>query len=489
MGPPGKGGGGGGDKKEQFWEAIVDQKLQAVRWGVANAGVAPATRNDDGQTSFMVACANGKDRSLAELVRWYERRLAQLRECLSQVDDDGRTCMHLACLNAGTGGAKCVAELLDAWLTVDQKDRSAGLKAKDGAGKMALQLASSSNKKAAAVIEEWLVEPETESEDEEAAADGLTSTQRSKLKKKTMQEKERKGAATGDDEDAVAAAPAASSAKCPKPTWPEVAFWVESVEKLKPIYELAVDRRSPKEGEATAVEEFAACGDIGACCVDPALWWCESLNQLKLRLPCEALNRLPDAGFARLSNLTILIMSGHSLTELPPSISKLSLKSLDVARNQLSKLPVEMPKTLEAIDVSANLLTSVAPLASCVQLVTLLVDANPKLTALELPFPDFCRLVTLSACGCGLLALDASVGDLSKLETLSLNDCPILELPPNLRECKKLKEIKVERTAIKDNKVLGYIEKGEMKMLQKYWEKNAGDAKKGGGGKKGGKKK
>ena len=36
--------GGGGDKKQQLYEAIVSQKLQSVRWGVANAGVAPATR-------------------------------------------------------------------------------------------------------------------------------------------------------------------------------------------------------------------------------------------------------------------------------------------------------------------------------------------------------------------------------------------------------------------------------------------------------------
>ena len=66
--------GGGGDKKQQLYEAIVSQKLQSVRWGVANAGVAPATRDPEGHTTFMIACLNGKDRSLAEMVRWYERR-------------------------------------------------------------------------------------------------------------------------------------------------------------------------------------------------------------------------------------------------------------------------------------------------------------------------------------------------------------------------------------------------------------------------------
>mmetsp|Transcript_20758 Transcript_20758/g.65308 ORF Transcript_20758/g.65308 Transcript_20758/m.65308 type:complete len:218 (-) Transcript_20758:1953-2606(-) len=187
MGRPG----GGGDKKQQLFDAIINQKLQTVRWGIANAGVAPATRDPDGRTTFMIACAAGKDRSLGELVRWYERRLSQLRECLEQTDEDsGETCFHMAA--KAQNGVKCVEVLLDAWLTVDKTRRDAGLKRKDGGGKTPYDVATG---KARAVIDEWLREPETESEDEAVGEDGLTSTQRSKQKKRDLLAKERAGAA------------------------------------------------------------------------------------------------------------------------------------------------------------------------------------------------------------------------------------------------------------------------------------------------------
>ena len=111
----------------------------------------------------MIACLHGKDRPLAEMVRWYERRLSQLRECLDQQhEDDGRTCFHMAA--AHPNGAKCVSELLDAWLTVDKKPGiNSGLKRRDGRGKTPYAVATP---KARAIIDEWLREPETASEDE-----------------------------------------------------------------------------------------------------------------------------------------------------------------------------------------------------------------------------------------------------------------------------------------------------------------------------------
>ena len=155
--------GGGGDKKAQLFGAILNQKLPTVRWGLANAGVAPATRDDDGKTTFMIACAAGRDKSLGEMIRWYERRLAQLRECLELTDDDtGETCFHMAA--QAPNGQKCVSQLLDAWLSVDKQRKDAGIKKKDNKGRTVYDVATP---KAKAIIDEWMIEPETESEDEE----------------------------------------------------------------------------------------------------------------------------------------------------------------------------------------------------------------------------------------------------------------------------------------------------------------------------------
>jgi hypothetical protein len=70
----GKGGGGGGkggDKKAQLWDGIRIQKLDQVRWALANAGIVPASRNNEGLTTFLLAASLGADKSLAEMVRWY----------------------------------------------------------------------------------------------------------------------------------------------------------------------------------------------------------------------------------------------------------------------------------------------------------------------------------------------------------------------------------------------------------------------------------
>ena len=69
MPPKSKGGGGGGDKKEQLWDGIRTAKLPALRYGLANAGIVPASRNNDGLTTFLLASSLGVDKSLAELVR------------------------------------------------------------------------------------------------------------------------------------------------------------------------------------------------------------------------------------------------------------------------------------------------------------------------------------------------------------------------------------------------------------------------------------
>lgn len=466
--------GSGGDKKQRFVDAIVSQKLEAVRWGVANAGVAPATRLQDEMTSFMIACAHGKDRSLAELIRWYERRLNQLRECLEQVHaESGKTAMHLACGHAN--GLRCVDALLEAWQRIEPKRLDAGVCGPaDSEGKRPIDYAKG---KTLELIESWTTEPETDDEEEEedVGDTGLTSTQRNKLKKKALEANERRG--TGKpvddpkspqhltDEEERGEVPN----EMPTPTWPEVQAWVDSVKKLRPICELSITRDETDSNESA--QRLFDFGGEPPTPIDPALWYCKSLNRLQLKLG-SSLETIHAGGLAKLANLSTLILAGNSLFQLPDSIATLPLKSLDASRNRLAKLPEIMPVTVESIDLSQNDLESIAPLRACEQLVSIAVDANPRLAELVLDFEVLKRLVHLSASACNIVNLPPDLGALNKLENLVLSDNPLVELPASLANCKKLKSIKIDRTDITDNKVAGYVQRGEMKQLAKYWEKN-----------------
>ena len=120
MAPKRKGGGGGGDKKAAFWDAIANQKLPTIRWSLLNAGVEPTTRNEDGLTSMMLAITAGKDKSLMEIIQFYERRAGQLRSALAQRDEEaGRTPLLLA---AHHGRRECVRLLLDAGAALAPRD-------------------------------------------------------------------------------------------------------------------------------------------------------------------------------------------------------------------------------------------------------------------------------------------------------------------------------------------------------------------------------
>jgi len=435
----------------------------------------------------MIAAINGKDRSLAEMVRWYERRLSQLRECLEQVDEDrGRTPLHLAAANMG--GLKCCAELLDAWLTVDKERRDAGLRKKDRAGKTPYDVATG---KAKAMFDEWLREPETESEDEAVGEDGLTSTQRSKAKKKALLEKERAGATAAAAPPPPGAAAEAAAVERgefksgrPDAVWPEVEKWAQSVKDLKPVCEVAVVRDDGADLPALG----AAAEDEPSTVVDPALFWCDTLNRLSLKIG-PRLTFLSPIGLGRLTNLTHLIVAGHGLAALPSTLAVLPLKSVDASRNALTALPAPMPPTLEALDVSANAITTLTPaLDACKEMVCLQVDSN-QLATLDLPFGDLKRLVTLTVGANKLSELPDEIGDLDKLEFLTLNGNEDLSaVPSTLSKCKKLKDLKLDGCGKFDNKVLGYVQKGEYKQLAKYLEKTAAKGGGGGGKKKGGKK-
>eukprot|EP00633_Aureoumbra_lagunensis_P008794 CAMPEP_0197313830 /NCGR_PEP_ID=MMETSP0891-20130614/30847_1 /TAXON_ID=44058 ORGANISM="Aureoumbra lagunensis, Strain CCMP1510" /NCGR_SAMPLE_ID=MMETSP0891 /ASSEMBLY_ACC=CAM_ASM_000534 /LENGTH=449 /DNA_ID=CAMNT_0042801939 /DNA_START=100 /DNA_END=1449 /DNA_ORIENTATION=+ len=445
---------------------------------------------------YMIACLNAKDRSLAEMIRFHERRVGQLRECLTQRHEaDGRTPMHMAC--AHPQGTKCVSELLDAWLRIDSKNREAW-NVRDNMGKCPKDLASG---KTLELLEEWVAEDEEEDDTDDAEDDdGLTSTQRSKLKKKMLEASERAGAPRAvvvtksndereeksideDDENEIISTPepitasstASVSQVAPEPIWPEVIAWYEAVKNLRPIYEVSVSR---EDSESEPLPLFP-----DDTLIDPALWFCNSLNRLQLKLSPRL--TILSSQLSRLTNLTILIVSGNGLEALPDCIEQLPLKSLDASRNAIRTLPKMPHKTLEALDMAVNQLSDIESLSECANLVSLALDNNPDLSSLSpLPFDQMKRIISISASHAAIAELDPGLGSLVKLETLILSHNPFTELPPALAACKKLKLIKVDSTKISDNKVLGYIDKGEMKQLAKYWEKNSAKST-GGGGKKG----
>ena len=470
----GRGGGGGGDKKGALWDALRVQKLAAVRYGLANAGGAPASRNHEGVTTFQLCARDGLEKSLAEMVRWYERRAGELRTCVSQVTGEPlqrRTALHLA---AKAGHAGCVRLLLDAAASVDRDGSFAArqLALRDGTGKTPRELSVEAGKDAVTEAIDDFTYEESDDEDggeggEGSAEDALTSTQISRLKKLALREQETGTRAGGGAAAAEAEAAAEGGQQGPRkeergelptemppPHWPEVTAWAESIKLLRPICELKIERAavaaggnsSSGGGAAAEKEEEEGNGELdtsidavlveapppgvdeegGAAAaaaeatpppppdaadsssssssssasssassevVDPALWYCHTVNRLELKLP-GALTSLRGDGLRRLSALTTLILAGNdSLTTLPDdgevgALASLPLKSLDVSHCALEALPARLPsKTLETLDVSFNKLAALGPgFADCVQLVTVAVDGNQLTSLSELPF-------------------------------------------------------------------------------------------------------
>jgi Leucine-rich repeat (LRR) protein len=112
--------------------------------------------------------------------------------------------------------------------------------------------------------------------------------------------------------------------------------------------------------------------------VDPALWYCRHVNNLKLRMPAEVLKELPK-DLARLKSLTTLIVSNNALKALPAEMAALkNLKNLEFTDNKVEKLPAELGTltNLEVLDACRNKLSGVEALKTLHNLVTLKLDQN-----------------------------------------------------------------------------------------------------------------
>jgi Leucine-rich repeat (LRR) protein len=141
-------------------------------------------------------------------------------------------------------------------------------------------------------------------------------------------------------EASCVAASGSDQCPCPKPVWKEIKACLS---------EIRADLICIKLNKETVV--------------DPSLWHCRHVNNLKLRMPPGILTQLPP-DLAHLKSLTTLIVCHNSLTSLPDELSKLLLlKNLDFSDNELEKLPdaIQSLEHLEVVDACRNSLQASPP--------------------------------------------------------------------------------------------------------------------------------
>ena len=448
-------------KRDQFLTACRNAKLDTVRWGLGAGGQNPGTRDDDGYTAIMITAMGNKHKALQMLLD--NCRRSRIKEPIDFVDGcgDERTALMMA---AERGYEESCDELLYA---------GANFKMKCAKGRTAADYARKNGHDALArKIDrggDSSEEEEEEEEEEDAAFEGETSTQRSKRKKKELEALERrgdKGAKGGKDKSRNDDAEEADvpAGKAPEPRWPETVKAMESSAK-----ELAIERSK---------------GDTE---VDPALFYVNSVNNLKLRLGPTLVNLSPD--ISRLSGLLTLIISGNGLTELPDSIGKLkNLKVLEAEDNALASLPSSLAqcKNLEILRVSRNKIKSLAPLENANNLVTLVADNNQLTTLDDFTIEAKERLVTLSARMNKITDAPADIHQCTLLAEIFLKSNKIEDLPGEWGELKekKVREIELDGNPIADPKVKKMMGKSAnfvkelLTYLRKNGKKSAGKKKK-----------
>ena len=448
-------------KRDQFLTACRNAKLDTVRWGLGAGGQNPGTRDDDGYTAIMITAMGNKHKALQMLLD--NCRRSRIKEPIDFVDGcgDERTALMMA---AERGYEESCDELLYA---------GANFKMKCAKGRTAADYARKNGHDALArKIDrggDSSEEEEEEEEEEDAAFEGETSTQRSKRKKKELEALERRGDKGGkggkdksrNDDAEEADVPAG---KAPEPRWPETVKAMESSAK-----ELAIERSK---------------GDTE---VDPALFYVNSVNNLKLRLGPTLVKLSPD--ISRLSGLLTLIISGNGLTELPDSIGKLkNLKVLEAEDNALASLPSSLAqcKNLEILRVSRNKIKSLAPLENANNLVTLVADNNQLTTLDDFTIEAKERLVTLSARMNKITDAPADIHQCTLLAEIFLKSNKIEDLPGEWGELKekKVREIELDGNPIADPKVKKMMGKSAnfvkelLTYLRKNGKKSAGKKKK-----------
>ena len=315
------------------------------------------------------------------------------RADLEEPDEDGRTPLMMACYN---GKLECARMLvLEGKVKTDTKCE---------AGKTARMYAESRKQEKIVAFLDNPTAPPPEEEEEEEDPDEVErrrvfkASQKSAGQATAARQQEEVHRARVEAAEALEKALASSA----KPVWPEV----------EPI--LKETRRELSIRGKPALQ--AASGPV-----DPAVWNCVCLFELRLELAERALTALPPQ-LSRLQDLVTLIVSENALASLPDELGTLQkLRNLEAAGNELRALPAALASlhALQVVDVSRNQLTSVQPLSALAALVAVNVGHN-QLVELPLAWAQLEHMQTLAAPHNQLTLMPPGLGQLQMLVTLDL---------------------------------------------------------------------
>jgi len=384
--------GGGGSPHDQYFKAIQEnglaRSMDTLRWCLRHGGVTVRTEDEDGLTGIQIAAAAGFHNSM-EILLEFVRKAGDAND-IEVPDEDDRTPLMLA---ADNGKFECVRLLVnEGKCKLDKKDKE---------GKTAKEIAiARKHTQIAAFLADpkgWKEEEDDEDEDEEALRKRkFLAAQRSASAEKAAAAQEEVHRAKVEAAEALDKALASAS----KPVW----------EEIEPVL---------KEKKRALTIKNKPALKLSTGPVDPAVWQCVCLFELRLELAERALTSLPPQ-LSRLVDLVTLIVSGNALAALPDEVGSLvKLKNLEAAANELVTLPQTLSQlaALQVLDVSRNKLTSIAPISALEGLVAVNVGYN-LLTELTLNWEKLEHLQKLEAPSNRIVLLPPGMGALQQLVTL-----------------------------------------------------------------------
>jgi len=421
--------GGKAPPRVQYFNAIRDQKLDTLRWCLRHGGVTTRTEDEDGHTGLQIAAAAGLSEALDTILDSILK--VGTKDEVEEADDEGRTPLMMAAHN---GKLACVKLLV-------VKGR-APLGTKCEKGKTAAEYAAArKHDKVAAFLRDPKGHAESSDESEE---EGEAERQTARVFKASQ----KLASAVNEQEEVhrkkVQAAEAlqAALAEAPEPVWGEVKAVLSETRR-----ELSLRGKEPLPGVST---------------VDPALWNCVCLQELRLEMAAGALTSLPPR-LGQLSQLTTLIVSNNALTALPDVFASLPrLRNLEAAKNELRELPPSLSSLsqLQVVDVSHNQISSAAPLAPLVGLVAVQLGDNALESLPEWRYEEMEHLSTLAAPANRISRLPPGIGSLPMLAALDLSGNQVRQVPIELGSLspKKLQTVRLAGNPLADPRIRRFVE-------------------------------